>query len=339
MCSVKCKRRVKNDDEAYPLDERYGGPEYESIAALGSNLMIDNIKAIARATQLCNLYGMDTISAGNMAAFVMECYEAGIIDSEDLDGRTAQWGDDQLICWLVEQMGERRGIGDILAEGSVRAAQKIGNGAEKHVLTIKGNDLPLHDGRGKTGMAMGFALSSTGADHVETPHDVAFQGEGYNAMSAVGITEPVRPLDTDADKVRFFRVGQLSWGINNLLSICNFCSLPIHAMTYYNLVESVRAITGWDTSLFEILQASERSMVMSRLFNSREGLGAKDDRVIDRWHEPMPEGPLAGKKIDRDEFKQAIQLYYQMMGWDHEGRPTPAKLVELSLGWAEAPDA
>jgi aldehyde:ferredoxin oxidoreductase len=339
MCSVKCKRRVKNNDDAYPLDERFGGPEYESIAALGSNLMIDNIKAIARATQLCNLYGMDTISAGNMAAFVMECYEAGIIDSEDLDGRTAQWGDDQLICWLVEQMGERRGIGDILAEGSVRAAQKIGKGAEQYVLTIKGNDLPLHDGRGKTGMAMGFALSSTGADHVETPHDVAFQGEGYNAMSAVGITEPVRPLDTDADKVRFFKVGQLSWGINNLLSICNFCSLPIHAMTYHNLVESVRGITGWDTSLFEILQASERSMVMSRQFNAREGMGAKDDRVIERWYEPMPEGPLAGKKIDRDEFEQAIKLYYQMMGWDHEGRPTPAKLVELSLGWAETVDA
>jgi aldehyde:ferredoxin oxidoreductase len=338
MCSVKCKRRVKSDDATYPLDERFGGPEYESIAALGSNLMNGNIKAVAWATQLCNLYGMDTISAGNMIAFIMECYEAGIIDKNDLDGRTAQWGDDRLICRLVGQIGDRQGIGDILAEGMVRAAQKIGNGADQYAFHIKGNDLPLHDGRGKTGMAMGFALSSTGADHVESPHDVAFQGEGYNALSAVGITEPVRPLDTDADKVRFFKLGQLSWGINNLLSICNFCSVPIHAMTYHNLVQSVRAITGWDTSLFELLRASERSMVMSRLFNVREGIGAKDDRVIDRWHEPMPEGPLAGKKIDRDEFKQAIQLYYQMMGWDREGRPTSAKLAELSLGWAASVD-
>ena len=338
MCSVKCKRRVKSDDETYPLDERFGGPEYESIAALGSNLMNGNIKAVAWATQLCNLYGMDTISAGNMIAFIMECYAAGIIDKNDLDGRTAQWGDDRLICRLVGQIGDRQGIGDILAEGMVRAAQKIGNGADQYAFHIKGNDLPLHDGRGKTGMAMGFALSSTGADHVESPHDVAFQGEGYNALSAVGITEPVRPLDTDADKVRFFKLGQLSWGINNLLSICNFCSVPIHAMTYHNLVQSVRAITGWDTSLFELLRASERSMVMSRLFNVREGMGAKDDRVIDRWHEPMPEGPLAGKKIDRDEFKQAIQLYYQMMGWDREGRPTSAKLAELSLGWAASVD-
>ncbi len=145
---------------------------------------------------------MDTISAGNMAALVMECYEAGILESEDLGGRTAQWGDGEFICWLVRQMGERKGIGDILAEGMVPAAQKIGKGAEKYAFHIKGNDLPLHDGRGKMGMAMGFALSSTGADHVETPHDVAFQGEGYNALSALGITEPVRPLDTDEDKVR-----------------------------------------------------------------------------------------------------------------------------------------
>ncbi len=334
MCSVKCKRRVKSDDSKFPLDERFGGPEYESIGAFGSNLLNGDIKAVARATQLCNLYGMDTISAGNMVALVMECYEAGILKNEDLDGRAGEWGDGDFICWLVEQMGERKGIGDMLAEGIVRAAEKIGNGAGKYAFHIKGSDLPLHDGRGKTGMAMGFALSSTGADHVETPHDVAFQGEGYNALSAVGITEPVRPLDTDEDKVRFFKMGQLSWGINNLLSICNFCSVPIHAMTYYNLVESVRAITGWDTSLFEIMRASERSMVMSRLFNSREGLGASDDRVIDRWHEPMPDGPLAGKKIDREEFREAIQLYYQMMGWDEDGCPSHAKLSELSLDWA-----
>ena len=138
---------------------------------------------------------MDTISAGNMAALVMECYEAGILKSEDLSGRPAQWGDGEFICWLVRKIGERKGIGDTLAEGMVPAA-------EKYAFHIKGNDLPLHDGRGKTGMAMGFALSSTGADHVKTPHDVAFQGEGYNALGAVGIAEAVRPLDTDEDKVR-----------------------------------------------------------------------------------------------------------------------------------------
>jgi aldehyde:ferredoxin oxidoreductase len=192
MCSVACKRQVKSDDPEFPLDPRFGGPEYETIGAFGSNLLNGNIKAVARANQLCNLAGMDTISAGNMIAFVMECHENGIITKEDI-GRDMPWGDAAGICWLVEQMAERKGIGDILAEGIVRAAKKIGKGSEKYAFHIKGNDLPLHDGRGKTGMAMGYALSSTGADHVECPHDVAFQGEGYKALSALGITEPVRP--------------------------------------------------------------------------------------------------------------------------------------------------
>lgn len=334
MCSVACKRQVKSDDPEFPLDPRFGGPEYETIGSMGSNLLNGNIKAVARANQLCNLAGIDTISAGNMIAFTMECLENGILGKEEI-GRDMPWGDAAGICWLVEQMAEREGFGDVLAEGMVRASAKIGKGSEKYAFHIKGSDLPLHDGRGKTGMAMGYALSSTGADHVECPHDVAFQGEGYKALSALGITEAVRPLDTDGDKVRFFHLGQLAWGINNLLSICNFCSVPIHAMTFHNLVESVRAITGWDTSLFDIMRGSERSMVLSRMFNVREGLGPEDDRVISRWHEPLPEGPLAGRKIDEQEFRKAIDLYYTMCGWDAQGRPERAKLADLDLEWIE----
>ena len=334
MCTVACKRTVKSDDPQFPLDPRFGGPEYETIGSMGSNLCNSNIKAVGRANQICNLLGMDTISAGNMVAYVMECYETGLLTSDDI-GRDMPWGDAEGICWLVEAIGNRQGIGDVLAEGMARAAQTIGKGSEKFAFHIKGNDLPLHDGRGKTGMAMGYALSSTGADHVECPHDVAFQGEGFQALSALGITESIRPLDTDEDKVRFFHLGQLAWGINNLLSICNFCSVPIHAMTFHNLVESVRAITGWDTSLFDIVRATERSLVMSRLFNVREGLGPEEDRVISRWHEPLPDGPLAGQKIDEQEFRKALELYYEVCGWDQKGRPGHAKLVDLDIDWVQ----
>ncbi|ACV69603.1 aldehyde ferredoxin oxidoreductase family protein [Desulfohalobium retbaense] len=334
MCSVACKRSVKSDDPKFPLDPKYGGPEYETLAAFGSNLLNGNIKSIARANQICNLYGIDTISTGNMIAFAMECFENGILSSSDI-GCELQWGDAESICWLAETIARREGIGDILAEGMIRASEKIGKGSHNYAFHIKGNDLPLHDGRGKTGMAMGYALSSTGADHVECPHDTAFQGEGFKALSALGVTDPVEPLSTDEAKVRFFHLGQLAWGINNLLSICNFCSVPIHAMTFHNLVESVRAITGWDTSLFEIVKASERSLVMSRLFNIREGLGSDDDRVISRWHEPFPDGPLAGQKIDEQELRDAIELYYKVCGWDQEGRPSHARLVDLDIDWIE----
>ncbi|MBN2438867.1 MAG: aldehyde ferredoxin oxidoreductase, partial [Deltaproteobacteria bacterium] len=139
-----------------------------------------------------------------------------------------------------------------------------------------------------------------------------------------------------AAKVRFFALGQKAWGINNLLSICNFTSVPIHAMTFRNLVEAVRAVTGWDTSLYEIMLAVERSMVMSRMFNLREGLGPEDDRVIRRWHEAMPGGPLQGRKIDEREFRRAVGLFYELSGWDPQGRPTFGKLVELNLEWLQS---
>jgi aldehyde:ferredoxin oxidoreductase len=335
-CAVKCKRRVALDDEKYPLNPKWGGPEYETIAAFGSMIGNDNLPAVARGNQLCNLYGMDTITMGNLTAFVMECFENGILTEKDTGGRKLNFGDPDAMLWLIEEVVHRRGIGDILAEGVKTASERIGRGSEQFAFTIKGNDLPLHDGRGKTGVALGYALSSTGADHVETPHDVNFQGDGVAKLYALGLLDPVEPLKTDSAKVRFFALGQKAWGINNLLSICNFTSVPIHAMTFHNLVEALRAITGWDTSLYEIMLAVERSMVMSRIFNLREGLGPEDDRVIRRWHEEMPGGPLQGKKIDEQEFRRAVELFYELSGWDQRGRPTLGKLVELNLEWLQS---
>ena len=168
---------------------------------------------------------------------------------------------------------------------------------------------------------------------METPHDVAFQGEGVSKLHALGIFDPVKPLETNAEKVRFFVNGQKAWQINNCYGICNFCSVPIHAMTFDKLVESIRAITGWDTSLYDVLKVSERGTVMARVFNNREGFSPDDDRVIRRWHEPMPDGPLKGESIDPQAFADAIRLYYEVSGWDQNGSPTRGKLVELNLEW------
>lgn len=331
-CAVKCKRRVASDDPKYPLDSRFGGPEYETLGALGSLIDNDNLPALARGNQLCNLYGLDSISTGCVIAFAMECYENGILTEAEV-GRPIPFGDADAMLWMIEEIAHQRGIGKILAQGVKKAAGLIGKGAERYAFHIKGQELPLHDGRGKTGMGMGFALSPTGADHIETPHDVAFQGDGVSKLSALGLHEPVNPLTTDAAKVRFFYLGQRAWGINNCYGLCNFTSVPIHAMTFERLVEVIRAITGWDTSLFDVMAVSERSNVMARVFNNREGFTPKEDRIIRRWHEPMPDGPIKGQYIDREEFKTAIALYYEMAGWDAEGKPTRAKLVELGLEW------
>jgi len=332
-CAVRCKRKVSLEDDRYPLSIKLGGPEFETLAGLGSLCEIDNLPAIARGNQLCNLYGLDTIAVGCITAFAMECFEKGILTTDDTGGREINFGDADAMLWLIEEMAANRGIGRLLGQGVKRAAEKIGKGADKYAFHIKGQELPLHDGRGKTGMAMGYALSPTGADHMEIGHDVAFQGDAISKLSAVGLHRPVEPLKTDLEKVRFFAVGQKARQINNCFGICDFCSLPIHALTFQPLVDLVRAITGWDTSLYDMMQVSERGNVMQRWFNCREGFGPEDDRLIRRWHQPLPDGPLKGQRIDPKEFREALDLYYAISGWDENGKPTLAKLVELNLAW------
>ena len=162
---------------------------------------------------------------------------------------------------------------------------------------------------------------------------MAFQGDGVSKLYPMGLYDPVDPLKTDAAKMRFFFIGQKAWGINNVLNLCNFTSVPIHAMTFGRLVEAVNAVTGWDVSLYELVKATERSNVMARVFNNREGFTPRDDTLISRWFEEMPDGPLKGKRIDPDVFRDLVQLYYDMSGWDAQGRPTRGKLVELGLYW------
>ena len=331
-CSVKCKRRVSLEDDTYPLDPRFGGPEYEALAALGSMTGNDNLPALARGNQICNLMGLDVISTGAVIAFAMECFEEGILTEADTGGRPLRFGDADGMLLIIEEIVHRSGLGEILSQGVKKASEQLGRGAEKFAFHIKGQEMALHDGRGKTGVALGFALSPTGADHLESPHDNAFAADITNLLP-LGIYEPVNPLTTDYAKVRYFSLAQKAWGLNNCYGICNFCSVPIHAMTFSKLVDVVRAITGWDTSLFEILRVAERSNVMARAFNNREGFRPEDDRVISRWHEALRKGPLKGQCIDEREFRQALGLYYELSGWDGEGKPTSGKLVDLNLEW------
>ena len=331
-CSVKCKREVEKTEGKYLLDLRYGGPEYETLGTLGSMCEVADLAAIAKGNQICSLMGMDTVSAGCVVAFAMECYEHGILTEEDTGGKSIAFGDPDAMIWLLEMIAKREGIGDILADGVKKAAERIGKGSEKYAFHIKGSELPAHDGRGKTAMAMGYALSATGADHVECPHDTAFM-DNITPLNPVGLLEPVKPLVNDFNKVRYFSVGQKVWSINNCYGICNFCSVPIHAMTFDNLVNLINAVTGWNSSLYEIMKVAERSVTMSRIFNNREGFGPEADRVIRRWHKGFKEGAHKDKPIDEAEFRNMIDLFYEISGWDRAGVPTTGKLIDLNLDW------
>ncbi|RJQ55453.1 MAG: aldehyde ferredoxin oxidoreductase [Desulfobacteraceae bacterium] len=331
-CAVGCKRVVEMKSP-YDIDARYGGPEYETLAAFGSLCGIDDLGAVAKASELCNRYGLDSIGTGATIAFAMECAEEGILTDADMDGRKVVFGDTEGMLQLVEKINRREGIGEILAQGVKRASEKIGKGSDRFAFTIKGQEIPMHDPRGKTGVGLSYALSPTGADHVETPHDGSFVGDGVGFIKPLGVLDPPVPEALDDAKVRFFRQGQLAWSLNNMLGICNFVAAPVLALKYEKLEEAVRAVTGWETNMYELLRATERSQVLMRVFNNREGFGPDDDRLFRRLHEPLPAGPSKGKRIAPEDLKKAIRLYYEMSGWDEAGRPRRAKLIDLGLEW------
>ena len=340
-CSVRCKREVEVSSGPYATSEKhkYGGPEYETLGALGSLLCIDNLDAIAKGNELCNRYTLDTISTGVAIGFAMECYEKGLLTRTDTEGIEFTFGNPDAMLKGIEWIALRRpGLGNLLADGVKIAATKLGRGSEKFALHIKGQELPLHDPRGKIGVGMSFAISPTGADHIRAPHDTPFQVPGpmMERIAPLGLLEPVPARELGPHKARNFIYLHFIWSLYESLGVCNFVAGPVWALTLSKLVEVVQAVTGWETSLWELMKAGERSVTMARVFNLREGFGRKDDTLPDRLFEPLESGALQGFGIDRREFDELLTLYYEAMGWDpRDGVPTRGKLAELNLFWLD----
>jgi aldehyde:ferredoxin oxidoreductase len=234
----------------------------------------------------------------------------------------------------VELIGCRQGIGGLLAEGVKRAAEQLGRGAADFAMHVKGQELPLHEPRGKTGKALAYALSPTGADHIEAPDDPYFELEqGAAMLRPLGLLEPLTNLELGPRKVRMFAYMQQMYNLFNSLGLCNYTAHPGGPISYNTVPAYVQAVTGWETNLWELLKVGERHSAMSRIFNLREGFSAEDDRLPERLFQPLQGGPLAGKALNRQEFDSAVKLYYGMMGWNELGVPRGGKLEELDLGW------
>lgn len=194
----------------------------------------------------------------------------------------------------------------------------------------------MHEPRGKKSLALAYATSPTGADHMEAPHDQLYTGfhADTTVLPELGIIDAPEVLSLDAGKAKVFYRTQRVWSMYNTVGMCDFAGAPHNHITLTRLVEHVRAMTGWDVSLMELMRAGERADIMARIFNMREGFTPEDDKLPPRMYEPLP-GPLNGERIDPDQFEDAKAAYYQMAGWSLEsGWPTPAKLMELDLEWA-----
>jgi aldehyde:ferredoxin oxidoreductase len=338
-CAVACKREVAVPELG--VNSTYGGPEYETIASSGSACGVGDIKAIARFHQTCGEYVMDTISVGMTIAFAMECFEKGILTAADTDGIELRFGNADALLAMAEKIGKREGFGDILAEGAKRAARRIGRGAEQFALTVKGQEIPMHEPRGKPGVSLAYATAPAGADHMRAPHDPLYEGfhpSGGHALEPLGLCEALPRLELSPRKVRAFYYTSHWWSLCSSLGLCHVAVAPINDVGITLAVNLTRALTGWDTSLWELVKVGERAKALARAFNCRVGFTPSDDMLPKRLHEAFTSGPLAGKRIDPETFQRALRLYYRMEGWDPEtGWPTFAKLAELGIEWAAKP--
>jgi aldehyde:ferredoxin oxidoreductase len=338
-CAVACKRDVSVPELG--VTPEYGGPEYETIVASGSACGVSDLKAIAKFHQICGEYVMDTISVGMTIAFAMECFENGILTTADTDGMELRFGRSEALLALAEKMAKREGFGDVLADGAKRAAERIGRGAERFTLTVKGQEIPMHEPRGKQGVSLAYATTPSGADHMQAPHDPVYEGfhpEGAHALEPLGLCEPLPRLELSPRKVRAFFYANNWWRLCSVVGACQLAVAPANLLAITQVVNLVRGLTGWDTSLWELVKVAERGKALARVLNCREGFTAKDDTLPKRLHEAFSNGPLKGVRVDPEQFARALRLYHQMEGWDPEtGWPTFAKLAELGIEWAAKP--
>lgn len=339
-CVVRCKRVVEIKEGPYKVDPLYGGPEYETAATFGSYCGVDDLDAVAYANEICNKYGVDTISCGATIAFAMECYEKGIIGVEQTGGLELTFGNAAAMIEALMQIVNNAGaLGPVLSQGSARAAQAWGPEAQDCLITVKNQEAPAHMPQAKKSLALIYAVNPFGADHQSSEHDSMYEpdaGDLYlDRLAELDLNDPPPYDSLDAEKVRFATYTQYFYSLLDTLELCQFVWGP--AWTLYGpseLVELVRAVTGWRVSLYELMKVGERRLNLLRAFNAREGLGRKDDRLPKKFFKPLRgSGPTAGVALDPDVFEQALDLYYQINGWTEEGVPTRGKLVELGLEW------
>jgi len=338
-CTVRCKRVVEITEGPYKVEPKYGGPEYETTSTFGNYCAIDDLAAISKANELCNKFGMDTISCGATISWAFEAFNEGKLTLEDTNGLDLTWGNAESMVKLVEKIAYREGFGDLLAEGSDRAAKKIGRGTEAFLITFKGQEAPAHMPRVKRTLAIIYATNAYGADHQTHEHDPAIEGdfEYYTErMAVLGFSEAQPPRSLSDEKIRFAVVSQRMYSAMDSLNLCQFVYGPAWQLySPTDMVDLVRSVTGWeDISFDELQKVGEMRLNMMRAFNAREGFDRQHDVLPEKLFKPLRGGTSDGWKIDRAEFESALDKYFELCGWDVEtGVPTRSKLDELDLGW------
>ncbi len=332
-CPITCKQVFEHhsDNPYQKLNPEYGGPEYEAMAALGATCKVADNLAVAKANELCNAYGMDAISCGTSIGFVMECFEREILTSKDTGGLDFRWGDADLLVKAVEMIAKREGFGTVLAEGVARMSERFGPATAEFNITVKKQELPMHEPRLKKVLGVGYAIAPVGADHMMNMHDtdIAYESEALKRINSV-LEKPIGPQrtsDLGEDKLRAFHA-EVNWmHFQDCAVNCHF-----YVYNYDHMAQALSGVTGVEFTRHDILNVGARAQTLSRLFNLREGFTSDDDKLPKRVMKAFKEGPLAGIEITDEAFEWAKSRYYELMGWDVEtGVPGEGCLKELGL--------
>lgn len=310
-CPIGCGRVSLVAEGEY---EGFGeGPEYETIWALGPDCEIDNLEAITKANFICNELGLDTISMGTTIACAMELYEEGIIDKEDI-GLDLEFGNDQAMVEAVKLTGNREGIGDSLAEGSYRLAEKYG--CPEYSMSSKKQEYPAYDPRGSQGMGLSYATSNRGGCHVR----------GYlTSPEILGVPESIDPFAVEG-KAEWTKIFQDLTAVVDSSGICLFTTFALSGEDIYELLE---AVTGAGYTEEEMMKAGERIWNLERLFNLKAGIEPDEDKLAKRLLEdPVPEGPAEGNVVDLDTM---LEEYYEIREWTQDGEIKEEKIAELGI--------
>ncbi|MEM3399080.1 MAG: aldehyde ferredoxin oxidoreductase family protein [Nitrososphaerota archaeon] len=307
-CPLACKRILKFDSRLIK------SPEYETLAMLGSNTGLRNLKDVAEVAEVATDLGMDTISLGATIGFTIHLYEKRMISEKDLNGLKPSWNDVEFLIELSGMIAYRRGFGNLLAEGTRRAAEKIRGEALKERLDVKGAEIPAYDPRGTYGMALAYATADRGACHLRA-WAVAYDAFGeMDPYSFVGKAQLVKDLQD---------LNSIKWS----LIICDFW-----LSSYEDMVKLLRPALGRDYTVEELKIIGERIWNISRVFNLREGFKKEDDTLPPKmFNEPLKGGKTDGKTVDLHKFKESLSEYYKLRGWDEEGRPIGETLKRLEI--------
>jgi len=339
-CVVRCKRVVEVTEGPYKVAPKYGGPEYETIGTFGSYCGVNNLAAVARASQVCNEYGVDTIACGATIAFAIECYEKGIITKEQTGGLELKFGDADLMLKVLDLIVKNEGpLGKILSQGSERAAKVWGNGADECLITVKGAEMPAHMPQAKRSLGLIYAVNPFGADHQSSEHDPYYEeGVGdfnLDRLKLIGLGSPQPLHSLSEERVRFAYETELFYSMMDSAELCQFVFGP--TWTLYGpkeTAEMFQAVTGWDVTIEELLEVGRRRLNLFRIFNAREGFGRKDDKLPKKFFKSLQgTGPTAGIALTHEEIDTAIDQYYKMAGWTSDGIPTRETIEALDLAW------